>query len=125
MGVMSWKQAAGFNELVDHFIDKASDRWTYKLREQLHVLGRLPGTIALESIEAELNRLLNRLQESTPEFRQHVLSFFESYRTEMQGPGRNWKSENENENGIITENKIASHFITLCQSASFMARGRE
>lgn len=127
MGVMSWKQAAGFNELVNHFIDKASDRWTYKLREQLHVLGRLPGTMALESIEAELSRLLNRLQESTPEFRQHVLSFFESYKTELQGPGRNWKPENEDENetGTVKENKIASHFITLCQSASFMARGRE
>lgn len=111
-----WTLAEKFQQLIGHYRDGASDRWTYKLRELLPVLCEMDR--CLECSQAETQRLLDRLQESSKKFKDDVMQFFKAYAADMQGEERNWKQASD-------EKEIVKNFVTLCQSAAFMARGKE
>ena len=48
------------------------------------------------------------------EFLDVIKQLFEAYQGQMQLPARNWP-----------DSDILTGFVTLCQSASFLARGKE
>ncbi len=77
----------------------SSDRWTYQLRRQLPLLKGLP----VEAFAGELGRLLHHSEKANPRF---AADFDEFLR--MAG-GEDPREE----------------FVILCQSASFLARGRD
>ena len=80
----------------------SSDRWTYLLRRQLPVLQGLPA----EALRGELKRLLARSEKRDPRFAKDLDEYL---KLEGQPP----------EQGVLAD------FLALCQSASFMARGRD
>jgi CRISPR-associated protein Cmr2 len=126
--VLGWGQASLLTGLVADFRLGASDRWAYKLRAELPTLRDLP----LESVRdeavpeparaeallrpgrAEALRLVGRVEKAPAGFAGRVAALFDAYRDEMRGPARNWPAD-----------EILEGFVTLCQSASFLARGRE
>jgi CRISPR-associated protein Cmr2 len=125
--VLGWAQVGLLSSLVEYFRDRkeesrsgASDRWAYKLRAELPTLCQLsevgPAVAgrALEAGRAEVKRLLGRIESAPTGFTQHVLSLLDGYCDEMRGAGRGW-----------LEADILEGFVTLCQSASFLARRRE
>jgi CRISPR-associated protein Cmr2 len=81
----------------DTFRRGCSDRWTYLLRRQLPVLQGLP----VDAFRAELKRLLARSEKRDLVFLQHWDDFVKSH-----GPA-------------------FVEFVTLCQSASFITRGKD
>ena len=107
--VMSFSNATSYDELVIEFQNKMTDRWTYKLRQ---IASMLPD----EAGVSELNRLLGRIEGSTKEqanaFRELVQNLWVEHKQQLTQ--RNWSTK-----------EILSNFITLCQSAAFMARGKE
>jgi CRISPR-associated protein Cmr2 len=110
MAVFGWGQAESLTGLVDDFLAGASDRWAYKLRGALPTLGAL----GLTAGRAEINRLLARVESPPPGFADRVRALFDQYRDEMTRPGRGWGGE-----------ETLDGFVTLCQAASFLARGRD
>jgi len=107
--VMAFQNAPTFDGLVQMFQGKITDRWTYKLRQVAELLPEGAG-------HSELNRLLKRIEGGTKEeadsFRKLVRQIWDDH--EQQLLGRNWYPEDR-----------LNNFVTLCQSASFMARGKE
>jgi hypothetical protein len=97
-------------DLVTAFQKGASDRWAYKLRAELPTLRALPLTAG----RAEALRLVGRVEAAPPGFADRVRTLFDEYRDEMKTPTRNWPDAD-----------VLEGFVTLCQSASFLARGRE
>jgi CRISPR-associated protein Cmr2 len=81
----------------DTFRRGCSDRWTYQLRRQLAVLEALPEG----AFRAELRRLLTRSEKRDLAFLDHLDAF-----VELHGSG-------------------FSDFVTFCQSASFITRGKD
>jgi CRISPR-associated protein Cmr2 len=122
---LGWGQVGQVQGLVEAFAGKdgepgVSDRWAYKLRGEVRTLRNLPR----QAVRAELGRLLGRVEGATERqqqgFRDAVLNIFDGYHAEMtdQGRGENklrWRKDDD----AITD------FVTLCQSASFLARGRD
>ncbi len=92
----------------------ASDRWTYQLRRQMSVLGALPP----EAFRAELKRLLGRSEHRDPRF----LEDWDVY-CEVE----NSSSPCEKASSLLSDPAavLMEGFLNLCQSASFLARGRE
>jgi CRISPR-associated protein Cmr2 len=78
-----------------------SDRWTYQLRRQLGVLKGLPA----QAFAAELRRLLHHSEKADRRF----AADFEEFLRRHGETGRDRREE----------------FVILCQSASFLARGRD
>jgi CRISPR-associated protein Cmr2 len=105
--VVGWGQVGALQALVNDFRAGASDRWTYRLRAELPTLGALPEG----AFRGETCRLLDRM-EAPPDwqqaFRDRVLQFWDDYRG-RRGDGPDTRAD----------------FVTLCQSASFLARGRD
>jgi CRISPR-associated protein Cmr2 len=81
----------------DMFRRGCSDRWTYQLRRQLSVLEALPE----DAFRAELRRLLMRSEKRDISFLQDWDGFAQLHRLAFKD------------------------FVTLCQSASFITRGRD
>lgn len=120
--------------LIQAFVDKAPDRWTYKLRDEVDRLTQpaesaktawpVPGPLLALS-KAEMLRLVGRGEfgsgEKKKAFLSVIESLFDAYQKEMQ--------VRKNDNGEIARNwpdaEVLTGFVTLCQSASFLARGRE
>jgi hypothetical protein len=108
------------------FRGNVSDRWTYKLRASLPTLQALPWG----AFRAELGRLLGRLDHLTPAQRrvasERVLGFLDSYGDEMRPKKR---EEVTRKKGTCTDveadGPVMADFVTLCQSASFLVRGRD
>lgn len=121
--VIGWQQADRFQELIRLFQEEnVSDRWAYKLMETSPILGSL----SEEAIASELDRTVARTEGSNPlqlsTLKSHLSAFWNEYYQEMTGHGRNWHASN---NGSSVNNvAILNNFVTLCRSASFMARGR-
>jgi CRISPR-associated protein Cmr2 len=84
------------------FQSGTSDRWTHQLRRQVEVLKELPK----EAFEGELRRLLERSEKRDKDFVEDWEKFAELHGSEL---GKRQYQE----------------FLTLCQTASFMARGRD
>lgn len=123
-GVMGWEQSVQLCGLVEDYrkATPPSDRWSYKLRDELPVLQGLPPV----AIQSELTRLLKRTESSVEGFRERILGrngdsqrppadgLFKDYQREMTTPDRAW-----------TAGDALDGFTTICQTASFLARGRE
>ncbi|RME39829.1 MAG: type III-B CRISPR-associated protein Cas10/Cmr2, partial [Planctomycetota bacterium] len=114
------------DELVKHFIGGLSDRWTYALRTEV---GSLPN---YDAFEAELRRLLRRTevilsgdktdedQEKAKERKEKAITdcceLLSLYRDAMKARTPNAEDRDRH---------ICQWFTVLCQSASFLARGRD
>jgi CRISPR-associated protein Cmr2 len=110
---LPWALAAPLDGLVDQFAGGVSDRWAYHLRAELPTLQGVPWP----AVAAETRRLLQRLEGAHPDrlgqHREAALNFLEGYRREMTGHRGS------------TEGQALEGFVTLCQAASFLARGRD
>jgi CRISPR-associated protein Cmr2 len=95
----AWGYVGALDSQVERFRKGASDRWTYQMRRQLDVLKGLDEA----AFEAELGRLIKHGEKPD-------LGFLEDFR----------------EFRILCEKADPREaFIGLCQSASFLARGKE
>ncbi len=92
-----WAYVPTIASECDAFRRGCSDRWTYQLRQQLPVLEGLPEG----AFRAELRRLLARSEKRDMGFLDHLDTF-----VKLHGPA-------------------FSDFVTLCQSASFITRGKD
>ena len=89
------------------FADGTSDRWIYKLRAELPTLGS--DLLPREAMQAEIGRLVDRTEDSGRTGAK-VADAFRLYSRHRNGAGAG---------------HLLLDFTTLCQSASFMARGRD
>jgi CRISPR-associated protein Cmr2 len=99
-----------FVPTVDHWAQQfrsgASDRWAYHLYRERSALADLP----VEAMQAEIRRQIKRAEEPTPRLLPpaSIAEAFESFRSRFDTAGA----------------ALAS-FLTLCHTASFLARGRD
>lgn len=102
---------------TEGFRGKASDRWAYHLRGELATLRGL----SVGAMEAEIRRQVSRAEEATKKVFKpdDVAADFQSFRQTR-------KRVQEQEQPRFADAATAlSHFLTLIQTASFLARGRE
>ena len=105
-----WPSSRWLDELRREFVAGASDRWTYRLRAELPALGS--NMLPPAARRAEIRRVVDhgatddggRVGGAT------VAGAFEHY-SELRHGGR--------------DVELLADFVTLCQSASFMARRRD
>lgn len=113
--VMTWGQVETFGRLVRLFIDPGvSDRWAYKLREELPILDGLSVT----AVRAEVDRLLRRTADAASREQKPHMTVF------CTAVGELFTSACGTSEGPIDPEAFGG-FVTLCQSASFLARGRD
>jgi CRISPR-associated protein Cmr2 len=112
--LVAWDQVGILQDLVQLFIDKATDRWTYTLRRELPTLAG--SLVPDELFSAELSRLLERVdsKEQKGRLKPLVESFLAEYLKAMSAKDPERKRD-----------RLREDFVTLCQSASFLARGRD
>ena len=107
----NWSFLQELVELTVAFRDGASDRWAYHLRAELpilegldeHAFGLEMGRLLARSDEATKARFTGRLPQA---FRRYCIDYGERFGREKRGD-------------------CLRDFVTLCQSASFLARGRD
>jgi hypothetical protein len=92
-----WEYVPTMANACETFRSGSSDRWTYQLRRQLPVLEGLPEN----AFRAELRRLLAHSEKRAMAFLDHLDLF-----VKLHGP-------------------VFQDFVTLCQSASFITRGKD
>ena len=92
-----WDYAPTLATECDAFRRGCSDRWTYQLRRQLPVLEGLPG----EAFRGELRRLLAHSEKRHMAFIDHLDLF------------------------VKLHGQALKDFVTLCQSTSFITRGKD
>ncbi len=102
--VTRWKQA---------FLDGASDRWAYHLYAERHTLAALP----TEAIQAEIRRQLGRAEKPTLQLLppDELVTDFEAFTSASVASGSRLR--------FASAGEAFRHFLTLCHTASFMARG--
>jgi CRISPR-associated protein Cmr2 len=126
----AWDTIREVEQWVEAFAKGASDRWVYHLRSELPTLEGLP----VEAIQAEIRRHLGRAEEETrkllggaggEEAGTLMAASFMSY-LEMRAARikKGVRGSNSQDSGNRLGSFLAD-FITLLQSASFLARGRE
>jgi CRISPR-associated protein Cmr2 len=103
-----WDFVDGVIRWVQEFENRASDRWAYHLAADRDTLGALDA----EAIRAEIGRQVGRAEERTRAAFRGVLDDWEHYRTLLTGRAL----------GLAD---LLVHFVTLVESASFLARGRD
>lgn len=96
--LLPWGYMETLKRQVADFGGGTSDRWAYQLRRQMDTLAGLPE----EAFESELRRLVKR-SEGQP------MQFVDDYR-QYRG---------------LLGSSARDGYVSLCQSASFMARGRD
>jgi CRISPR-associated protein Cmr2 len=107
--VMAWPHTDSFGTLVEAFRKHASDRWVYKLCSELPTLSKLPWPASAAIVKL----LLGRAQGIPDALPDTVQKFMQGYYDEMiTRRGREGADS-------LTD------FAVLCQSASFLARGRD
>ena len=97
-----WPYLQRVQKLTSIFIDGATDRWAYQMRAELPVLTGLP----IEACRAELRRLMLRT-EKRGDMAELVLESLREYLAE--------KTATEKPGALVD-------FVTLCQTAAFLAR---
>ena len=102
-----WPFVPWLADLRRTFADGASDRWTYKLRAELPTLGS--DLLPREAMQAEIGRLVDRTEDSRRTGAE-ITDAFRIYASHRDSAGAG---------------RLLLDFVTLCQSASFMARGRD
>ena len=108
--LVPWDLVGELQDLVRAFRDGVTDRWAYVLRSELPSLETLPP----EAFEAETRRLIERMDDTAmrDKLSTMIAKLFQDYRNQMI----------QRERG---EAVIRRDFVTLCQSAAFLARGRD
>lgn len=98
----------------------ASDRWLYHLRQELETLQGLPHA----AMRAELRRQLGRADEATRQrlAPEELANAFDTYRRAQRPDCPDGQPRGSRFKG---DADTLTQFITLCQSASFLARGRD
>jgi len=113
-----WDFAPTVERWIAAFVQKASDRWAYRLRADVKTLAALP----VDAVRAELIRQVHRSEESTKaklragdsrSAGEVLAADFDEYLSQVRHRPRN-----------VTERQATENFILLCQTASFLARGR-
>ena len=114
LALLDWKAAQPLQQLVDVFVAKATDRWTYTLYREMPSL--VSDEVPDGLFEAELKRLLNRVEDGThkADLRRVVEELFTDYEASMRGEKRK-----------RSRKQTCEGFVTICQSAAFLARGRD
>lgn len=119
-----WNTALWMEEMRSAFAGGASDRWAYRLREEEPTLGALP----LKAILSEVRRQVDRSEEKTRRLLgggntdnagKRIAAALDEY-ARMRALRVTAKTEAE-----TAHRQILADFLTLCQSASFLARGRD
>ncbi|CAK0779657.1 CRISPR-associated protein Cmr2 [Azospirillaceae bacterium] len=102
---LSWSLAERFAALQQRFQDGMTDRWAYRLRSEASTLDG----VQRELIRAELRRLLRRCSDGKVMDKdvETISGLFDDYTA--------W----------LKTDASAASFAVLCQSASFLARGRD
>jgi CRISPR-associated protein Cmr2 len=126
----SWDAIQQVEQWVQSFTKGASDRWVYHLRSELPTLEGLPA----EAIQAEIRRHIGRAEEETRKLLGGengeqagtlIAASFMKYlemraaRIKEGATGRDSQGPNHRQGRFLAD------FVTLLQSASFLARGRE
>ncbi len=114
--LLPWPKTGWFTGLTDLFARGASNRWAYRLRAELPVLESK--FVPDGAVSAEIRRLGNRIND------QHWKDF-----AHPQQPGdliAAWWSDYRKASGDRKMPTPALEaFVTLCQGAAFVARGRD
>jgi CRISPR-associated protein Cmr2 len=121
-----WEFVDRLDAWVQSFAQDASDRWAYHLRSETEILQGL----GPEAMRAEIQRQINRSEEATrtlfgegdPEMAgRRLTGAFDEYRLASRPP------EDDGSPGQrrFSDREAFSQFVTLCQTASFLARGRD
>lgn len=108
--ICPWPFVAWLDDLRRAFADGASDRWTYRLRAESPALA---SDLPLEAVRSEIGRLVTRADADAGGGsleRLDVAGAFETYRELRTG---------------AAAGAVLWDFTILCQSAAFMARGRD
>ena len=112
------------------FADGASDRWVYHLSAERPTLEALPG----EAIQAEIRRQVDRAEEKTrtllgkgdkAQAGAQVAAAFDEYRTTRESRLEMSVAGDGQQGSAEMPGHFLRDFLTLLQSASFLARGRE
>ncbi len=118
-----WQFARNVDDWVQAFIKGASDRWAYHLRGELPTLEAMPHEAMAAEIRRQVNRaaLDTRVLLSPKDAKQAGSVIAEAFRTyrNTKRPGNPETPRFDNDGEAL------NHFFTLCQTASFMARGRD
>lgn len=117
--LLPWDLAQSLDDLVGRFLGRAglSDRWAYALRAEEPTLRGLEDWGA---VAAEVRRLAGRVEDESQRdwLRDWVGGFLGDYRQALT------QDEVDPKRGR-TDAEALDGFVTLCQSASFLARGRD
>jgi CRISPR-associated protein Cmr2 len=126
----AWDTIRQVEQWVERFAKGASDRWVYHLRSELPTLEGLPA----EAIQAEIRRHLGRAEEETRELlggtegeeaRTLIAASFMSYVEMRAARVKKGVTGSDCQDPSNRQGLFLADFITLLQSASFLARGRE
>ena len=122
--LIDWDGSKWFGELVGEFVNGASNRWTYRLRDALSILSSatdIPG----ELIAAEIRRLGNRSENIE---QRHENGDVKGMGDQVSGWWQKYSDTRERRaQGDHQPNlgEWLSDFTALCQGAAFIARGRD
>ncbi len=126
MALCPWEFVDELERWVQAFSQRASDRWAYHLRAEMETLQALP----VAAMQAELSRQIGRSEDLTrrllgdgdPEkAEQRIVAAFDAYRLATRPAAHDGQSAERR----FTDSQAFSQFVSLCQSASFLARGRD
>ena len=113
--ICPWPTTDWLDGLRKEFARGVSDRWTYRLRTELPALTSC--LLPRQALQAEIRRLIDRGESDTAVSCDGavVADAFERYGELRKGVP----------DAKVPDAKLLSDFLTLCQSASFMARGSD
>jgi CRISPR-associated protein Cmr2 len=118
--ILPWESVGWFDALVDAFVKGASDRWAYQLRRVASTL--CAPEIPVEAVRAEIRRLVDRADNAT-----------RAALAANDGRSAGDRLAGDYDRYCTDRNRIRAappasllvDYATLCQSASFLARGRD
>ena len=115
-----WEMVPKIEQWIKAFEKGASDRWAYHLHAEAETLGAMPD----EAIAAEIKRRVNRAERET---RQHLGETQEKKAGEVIAENfAEYLNSRKRRSGLNGRcGLFLKDFLTLVQSASFLARGRD
>jgi len=115
--ICSWPFVTTVSSWMTQFMAGASDRWAYHLYAQRSTLNRLP----IPAMQAEIRRQINHSDEPTPSLipPEQLAHAFDQLRSEMVSTPAGDRLR------FGTPGAALDSFLTLCHTASFLARGRD
>ncbi len=112
-----WSFVPTVNDWTEQFRAGASDRWAYHLYNDRSSLEQLP----VEAMQAEMRRQIKRAEEPTPRLLPPE-KFAEAFEAHCQS---SVKTDTGSRPRFDTTGAVLRSFLTLCHTASFLARGRD